>query len=63
MTKVELFLAKAADCERAAHASRDESVKAQYQQLARWWRELAQLAEDKSTKTMNSSRDGSSPDK
>lgn len=45
MSKPENYRARAAQCEHAAERNRDATLKAQYLELARQWRELAEQAE------------------
>jgi hypothetical protein len=44
-SKAEEYRAKAAECDQRAASIRDAKVKAQYQELARQWRELAKQAD------------------
>jgi hypothetical protein len=47
-SKVEEYRAKAAECDQHAASIRDANVRAQYQELARQWRELARQADQTS---------------
>jgi hypothetical protein len=44
LTRAEEYLAKAEECERGGAAARDHLVKAQFDELACQWRELAAVA-------------------
>jgi hypothetical protein len=45
LSKPENYRARAAQCEHMAERNRDAALKAQYLEMARQWRELAEQAE------------------
>jgi hypothetical protein len=45
VTKAEEYRANAAECDKRAAVARDREVKAQFEELARQWRMMAEQAE------------------
>ena len=62
MTRAEAYLAKAAECERAAVLASEQNIRATYWDLAKQWRELAVQTEELDRKRSGKSKRANSVD-